>query len=87
MLTESLQLNILMDDLHCPRLADFGLVRLDDAITSGGFTQTSSGYDLRWTSPQRLQGEERSLPDDVYAFGCVGYYVSILMSKVQVGKC
>jgi serine/threonine protein kinase len=69
------QLNILVDSACCPRLADFGLVRLDDSATSGGFTNTTNGYDLRWTSPQRLDDHVRALSDDVYSFGCVGYYV------------
>jgi serine/threonine protein kinase len=73
---ESSQLNILIDHLRCPRLADFGLVRLDDSVTLGGFTQTTNGLDPRWASPQRLDDAVRALSDDVYSFGCIGYYVS-----------
>jgi serine/threonine protein kinase len=71
----SLQLNILVDNACCPRLADFGLVRLNDSVTAGGFTHTTNGFDFRWTSPQRLNEEVRGPSDDVYSFGCVGYYV------------
>jgi serine/threonine protein kinase len=70
-----LQLNILVDSACRPRLADFGLVRLDDSATAGGFTTTTNGFDLRWTSPQRLDNNVRGPSDDVYSFGCVGYYV------------
>jgi serine/threonine protein kinase len=70
-----LQMNILVDSACCPRLADFGLVRLDDSVTAGGFTHTTNGFDFRWTSPQRLNEEVRGPSDDVYSFGCVGYYV------------
>jgi serine/threonine protein kinase len=69
------QLNILVDIACSPRLADFGLVRLADSATAGGFTHTTNGFDFRWTSPQRLNEEVRGLSDDVYSFGCVGYYV------------
>jgi serine/threonine protein kinase len=69
-----LQMNILVDSACCPRLADFGLVRLDDLVTAGGFTHTTNGFDFRWTSPQRLNEEVRGPSDDVYSFGCVGYY-------------
>jgi serine/threonine protein kinase len=70
-----LQMNILVDSACCPCLADFGLVRLDDSVTTGGFTHTTNGFDFRWTSPQRLNEEVRGASDDVYSFGCVGYYV------------
>jgi hypothetical protein len=50
-------------------------VRLDDSATAGGFTNTTNGFDLRWTSPQRLDDHVRALSDDVYSFGCVGYFV------------
>jgi serine/threonine protein kinase len=70
-----LQMNILVDSARCPRLADFGLVRLEDSVTAGGFTSTTNGFDFRWTSPQRLNEEVRGPRDDVYSFGCVGYYV------------
>jgi serine/threonine protein kinase len=65
-----------MDHDRDPRLADFGLVRLSASMTVGAMTQTTNGFDLRWSSPQRLEEDERSIPDDVYSFGCVCYYVS-----------
>jgi serine/threonine protein kinase len=71
------QRNILIDDDYCPRLADFGLVRLAEAGVISGFTATTDPVTMRWTSPQRLQGSTRDPTDDVYSFGCVCYYVSI----------
>jgi serine/threonine protein kinase len=76
MLKHHTQLNILMDDGRRPCLTDFGLVHVGESMTLGGFTQTTNGFDVRWSSPQRLDDEQRCLPDDVYSFGCVGYYVS-----------
>jgi hypothetical protein len=47
-------------------------------MTAGGFTKTTNGFDFRWTSPQRLDEDERDMADDVYSFGCVCYYVSMV---------
>jgi serine/threonine protein kinase len=72
------QLNILIDAECHIQLCDFGLVIMGDA-TEGRMTTTPRGLGSgTWQSPERLSGERhrRSVEDDVYAFGCLGYYVS-----------
>jgi serine/threonine protein kinase len=68
-------MNILIDGNRCPKLADLGLVHIEEC-TVGGFTATGVRMNPRWSSPQRLDGEAKTMSDDVYSFGCVGYYVS-----------
>ncbi|KAH8107751.1 kinase-like domain-containing protein [Cristinia sonorae] len=63
--------NILVDDNLNPRLADFGLSILADALTR---THDSSrlGLAVRWSSPELLSGVQLrpNFPSDIFAFGC-----------------
>jgi serine/threonine protein kinase len=72
------QVNILIDDGCHVQLCDFGLVVVGDT-TEECFTATSHGQGTKsWMSPQRLTGSRyrRTTADDVYAYGCLCYYVS-----------
>jgi hypothetical protein len=31
---------------------------------------------IKWASPQRMEGKAVTAPDDVYSYGCMVYYVS-----------
>jgi serine/threonine protein kinase len=72
------QLNVLIDDGCHAQLCDFGLAVVGDA-TQGRMTTTARGVGSGvWQSPERLLGERhrRTVADDVYAVGCLAYYVS-----------
>jgi serine/threonine protein kinase len=76
------QCNILIDEDRHVRLSDFGLTILDDM--TGVNTPTTAGGPAgpggMWISADRLtRGDHRRLTnDDVYAFGCLCYYVRSL---------
>jgi serine/threonine protein kinase len=63
------------------QLCDFGLVVVGDAtearLTTTGYAQGT----VSWMSPQRLQGTRYRITeaDDVYAYACLSYYVSVLL--------
>jgi serine/threonine protein kinase len=79
------QLNVLIDDECHIRLCDFGLVIVGDG-TEGRMTTTARGVGSgTWQSPERFLGERhrRTMGDDVYAFGCLGYYVGTIRLEVQ----
>jgi serine/threonine protein kinase len=69
--------NVLINDKHHIQLADFGLVSVGEAPAS---TDTAAGS-VHWMSPACLLGaSERGPEDDVYAFACIAYMVSLLIS-------
>jgi serine/threonine protein kinase len=73
------QANILIDDGCHVQLCDFGLALI--AESAGMQTTNSSGQGTRsWMSPERLAEEDHQLAvaDDIYAYACLGYYVSLL---------
>jgi serine/threonine protein kinase len=79
------QHNILIDDELHIRLCDFGLALVGDA-TQGRMTTTAHGFgSCNWMSPERIMAERhrRSTADDVYGFGCLGYYVSTLLETIR----
>jgi serine/threonine protein kinase len=73
------QLNVLIDDSCHTQLCDFGLAIVGD-VTQGRMATTARGGagSGKWRSPERITAEHhrRTVADDVYAFGCLGYYVS-----------
>jgi serine/threonine protein kinase len=74
-------MNILIDDEHHACLSDFGLSIVGET-TQGCMkeTETCSGT-VRWMSPDRLsEPGRRRTSDDVYAFGCLSYWVSFKVS-------
>jgi serine/threonine protein kinase len=76
------QRNILIDEDRHVRLSDFGLAVLDDM--SAANTPTTAGGPAGpggiWTPADRMTREDhrRSANDDIYAFGCLCYYVRLL---------
>jgi ankyrin repeat protein len=67
----------LIDDQSHAQLADFGLVRLGDVASERMTTTYSGAGTWCWMSPELLSGNSsRKMQDDVYAFGCIAYYVS-----------
>jgi serine/threonine protein kinase len=51
------------------------------SVTEGRMTTTKlQGGTHHWMSPERLEGDShrRSTADDVYAYGCLCYYVSYI---------
>jgi serine/threonine protein kinase len=72
------QTNILISDEEHAQLADFGLAIISEQ-TEAHMTQTSTNAgSVAWMSPEQLDEEHhrRCTADDVYAFGCLGYFVS-----------
>jgi serine/threonine-protein kinase len=57
--------NILVDESGAPKLIDFGIARLRDAIDPA----LPHGFTRDYASPQRLAGEPPTVADDVYALG------------------
>ena len=58
--------NILVTQEGRPKLLDFGVARIQDAIDS-----RPQGFTRAYTSPQRLAGEQAVVSDDVYSLGVV----------------
>ncbi|KAF8335914.1 kinase-like domain-containing protein [Cantharellus anzutake] len=59
-------------------ICDFGLSRImDDNPT--GFTSTVVGMSLRFSAPELLDGDEKTMESDVYAYGCA--CIEILLEK------
>jgi len=58
--------NILVTAEGRPKLIDFGVARIQDAIDS-----RPQGYTRAYTSPQRLAGAQAVVNDDVYSLGVV----------------
>jgi serine/threonine protein kinase len=75
--------NILVDNDHHPRLADFGLGSIAES-TAGSHTSKGGGS-IRWMAPELLRAEgdfQRTLPTDVYSYGCVCVEVRHNMSSI-----
>jgi serine/threonine protein kinase len=75
--------NILVDNDHHPRLADFGLGSIAES-TAGSHTSKGGGS-IRWMVPELLRAEgdfQRTLPTDVYSYGCVCVEVRHSMSSI-----
>lgn len=71
--------NILIDRTPCARLADFGLLKIANILSS---TQNAEGGTLRWLSPELIAPQQFGLKksrmtksSDCYAFGMVIYEV------------
>ncbi|KAF8335712.1 kinase-like domain-containing protein [Cantharellus anzutake] len=70
--------NILIASDGRASICDFGLSRiLDDNPT--GFTSTVVGMTLRFSAPELLDGGEKTMETDVYAYGCT--CIEILLGK------
>ncbi|KLO11587.1 kinase-like protein [Schizopora paradoxa] len=72
--------NVLIDDLGCARIGDFGLVRIEDTLTSKAGSSFSGCGSLRWQAPELLcpflfdlRGAPCRITEqtDIYAFACV----------------
>src|SRR5258706_14944327 len=75
------QLNVLINDLGCAQLCDFGLSRILDGLPSGHTTSFQVGT-LRYQAPELLDGDntqEKWYPtteSDIFAFACTSVQVS-----------
>ncbi|KAF8316459.1 kinase-like domain-containing protein [Cantharellus anzutake] len=70
--------NILITSDGRASICDFGLSRiLDDKPT--GFTSTVVGMSLRFSAPELLDSDEKTVEADVYAYGCA--CIEILLEK------
>jgi serine/threonine protein kinase len=69
------QLNILIDFNSHVLIADFGLAMMNDTTNFHMATSAEKSGTFRWTSPECLEDERRSMANDVYAFACVCYMV------------
>jgi serine/threonine protein kinase len=74
-----LQVNILIDFESHVQLCDFGLVVVGDATDARLTTTTHGTGTAAWMSPQRLKATRYRITeaDDVYAYACLSYYVSL----------
>jgi serine/threonine protein kinase len=79
------QVNILITDDYHVQLCDFGLVVVGNMTDDGWTTTAQATGTIRWMSPQRLDSMHTSYriteADDVYALGCLYYYVSLPCSQ------
>ncbi|KDQ53151.1 hypothetical protein JAAARDRAFT_436255 [Jaapia argillacea MUCL 33604] len=81
--------NILIDDDHHPRLADFGLATIAD-VTKGA-SSTNHGGSSQWMAPELHFPDKFNLPlkrtfaSDVYALGCV--YLEVYTRNQPFPSC
>ena len=75
------QLNVLINDIGCAQLCDFGLSRILDDLPSGHTTSVQMGT-ARYQAPELLSGDntqEKWRPtteSDIFAFACTCVWVS-----------
>ncbi|KAJ8521202.1 hypothetical protein ONZ45_g2067 [Pleurotus djamor] len=71
--------NILISDDGKVLIADFGLSRLQDQVSSKVFSNfspdSSPAGSLRWMSPEKLRGDVEDFPSDVYSFAMTAWEV------------
>jgi serine/threonine protein kinase len=69
--------NILITDDGHPQLADFGLSIMSEGTEAHMTATLTDAGTSAWMSPQRIEGHQRrrSTADDVYAYGCLAYFV------------
>ncbi|KAG1778361.1 kinase-like domain-containing protein [Suillus placidus] len=71
--------NVLIDDRHTVRLADYGLSSV--VSTCGELFQSYHCGALRWTAPELISDEDQELDNvsscysDIYSFGCIMLHV------------
>ncbi|KAG8874939.1 hypothetical protein FRB97_005515 [Tulasnella sp. 331] len=64
--------NVLVNDVGDAMLCDFGLTKVLGAEPSGLTTDDGNFKGaVRWTSPEVLEGEDKSLSSDVWSWGCL----------------
>jgi serine/threonine protein kinase len=73
-------LNVLLDDGLRPKVADFGLSKTTDCITSLSTGTASWGGSSAWTAPEVLERCSRSKASDIYSLGSILW--EILTRKV-----
>jgi len=75
------QLNVLINDIGCAQLCDFGLSRILDDLPSGHTTSLQMGT-LRYQAPELLEGDDTrekwrpTTEGDIFAFACTSVRVS-----------
>jgi serine/threonine protein kinase len=71
------QVNILLNNACHIQLCDFGLAVIGNVSDNRMVTTEHQRGTCNWMSPERLTRarHRRSTTDDVYAFGCLCYYV------------
>ncbi len=75
------QLNVLINDIGCVQLCDFGLSRILDDLPSGHTTSFQTGT-LRYQAPELLDGDNTqdkwrpTKEGDIFAFACASVRVS-----------
>jgi len=67
----SRQLNILVDDSSCARIADFGLAKVTQNLDSMRSTSPQNGHSARWTAPEVLKEGTCSKEADIFSFAMV----------------
>jgi len=83
-------LNVLINDIGCAQLCDFGLSRILDDLPSGHTTSLQMGT-LRYQAPELLEGDDTrekwhpTTEGDIFAFACTS--VRILFDKEPYHWC
>src|SRR5258708_37881999 len=74
---EKVQLNVLINDIGCAQLCDFGLSQILDGLPSGHTTSLQVGT-LRYQALELLDGEKwcPTTESDIFAFACTSVQVS-----------
>lgn len=72
--------NVLIDQLGCPRIIDFGLSKIveeDPSLSSFRSASLREAGNARWIAPELLleEGASRSRQTDMFSFGCVALFI------------
>ncbi len=78
LLTPAPKANVLVGDDRRAILCDFGLSRISNELSTD---QTSSvmGATPRWTAPEVIFDEKKTVKGDIYSFACTCIQVSLVM--------
>lgn len=60
-------------------ITDFGIAKILQSVSTGYTTNNASAFTVRCSSPEALEGEERTVKSDVYSFAC--YALEIMSDK------
>lgn len=81
--------NILVDEMGCPKLLDFGICKLLSADLLSGTETIASGMRLLtpdYASPEQIRGERITIASDIYSLGALLYELLTGTSAHRIEK-